>query len=102
MKGTFLSTPASRIAAPFSCNTQGGLNKGPYPSEALQSALSPLIGHHRTRHKYKYIYFPYNVNPKMHIAKKYISFHELDRKKAGLKRVRSAKKIHSSLLHRLA
>ena len=34
----------------------------------------------------------------MRIAKKYFSFHGLDRKKAGLKRVRIAKKIHSSLL----
>jgi len=34
----------------------------------------------------------------MHIAKKYFFFHGLDRKKAGLKRVRIAKKIDSSLL----
>ena len=37
MKGTFLSTSASRIAAPFFCNIQGGLDKGLYLSEALQS-----------------------------------------------------------------
>ena len=35
----------------------------------------------------------------MLIAKKYYLFHGLDRKKAGLKRVRIAKKNHSSLLH---
>ena len=34
----------------------------------------------------------------MLIAKKYYLFHGLDRKKAGLKRVRIAKKNHSSLL----
>ena len=35
----------------------------------------------------------------MHIAKKYFKFHGLDEKKAGLKRVRIAKNIHSSLLN---
>ena len=45
MKGAFLSTSASRIAAPFFCNIKGGLNKGPYFSDALQSLLSPLICH---------------------------------------------------------
>jgi hypothetical protein len=35
---------------------------------------------------------------KMPIAKKYFCFHGLDRKKVGLKRVRIAKKNHSSLL----
>ena len=64
MKGTFLNTPTSRIAAPFFCNTQGGFNKGLYLSEALQSYHSPLIGHQRTRHNYKYIYFPNNVKQK--------------------------------------
>lgn len=34
----------------------------------------------------------------MPIAKKYFCFHGLDRKKVGLKRVRIAKKNHSSLL----
>jgi len=34
----------------------------------------------------------------MHIAKKYFKFHGLDGKKAGLKRIRIAKNIHSSLL----
>jgi hypothetical protein len=34
----------------------------------------------------------------MLIAKKYFLFQGLDRKKAGLKRARIAKKIHSSLL----
>jgi len=34
----------------------------------------------------------------MLIAKKYYLFHALDRNKARLKRVRIAKKIHSSLL----
>jgi len=34
----------------------------------------------------------------MPIAKKYFLFHGLNTKKAGLKRVRIAKKIHSSLL----
>jgi hypothetical protein len=71
MKGAFLSTSASGIATPFFCKTKGGLNKGFYLSEALQSPFSPLIGHQRTRHKYKYIYFPNNVNKKMHIEKKY-------------------------------
>jgi len=101
MKGTFLSTPTSRIAAPFFCKTQGGLNKGLYLSEALQSFHSPLIGHQMTWHKYKYIYFPNNVNKKMPIAKKYFLFHGLHRKKAGLKQVRIAKNIHSSLLRHL-
>jgi len=98
MKGAFLSTSASRIATAFFCKTEGGLNKGFYLSEALQSHLSPLIGHQMTCHKYKYIYFPNNVKKKMPIAKKYFLFHGLNRKKAGLKRVRIAKKIHSSLL----
>ena len=93
MKGAFLGTTTSRIAATFFCNTQGGLNKGPYLSEALQRYHSPLIGHQMSCHKYKYIYFPYNVNKKMLIAKKYFLFHGLHREKAGLKRVKIAKKI---------
>jgi hypothetical protein len=34
----------------------------------------------------------------MHIAKKYFLICGLDRKKAGLERIRSAKNLHSSLL----
>jgi hypothetical protein len=98
MKGAFLSTPASRIATPFFCKTKGGLEKGFYLSEALQSSFSLFIGHQRTRHIYMYIYFPNNVNKKMRIAKKYFLFQGIDRKKAELKRVRIAKKNHSSLL----
>jgi hypothetical protein len=45
MKGTFLSTSASRISAPFLCNIQRCLDKGPYLSDALQSLLSLLICH---------------------------------------------------------
>ena len=45
MKGTFLNTSASRISAPFFCNIKGGLNKGLYLSDALQSLFSPLICH---------------------------------------------------------
>jgi hypothetical protein len=58
MKGAFLSTPTSRISAPFSCNIQRCLDKGLYLSNALQSLSSPLIGHERPYHKYKYKYFP--------------------------------------------
>jgi hypothetical protein len=36
----------------------------------------------------------------MPIAKKYFCFHGLDRKRVGLKRVRIAKKNHSSLLQK--
>jgi hypothetical protein len=82
MKGAFLSTPASRIAAPFFCNTQGGLNKGPYPSEALQSALSPLIGHQRTRHLCKYIYFPTKCQEKNAHCEKIFSVSGLKEKKS--------------------
>jgi len=45
MKGTFLSTSASRVAAPLFCNIKGGLDKGLYLSDTLQSLLSPHIGH---------------------------------------------------------
>jgi hypothetical protein len=38
------------------------------------------------------------VNKKSSIAKKYFGVHGLDRKKAGLKQVRTAKKNRSSLL----
>jgi len=98
MEGTFLSTPASRVSAPFFCNIKGGLEKRLYLSDTLQGLLSPHICHYRSCHIYKYIYFPNNVNKKILIAKKYFLFQGLDRKKAGLKRVRIAKKIHSSLL----
>ena len=98
MKGAFLSTSASRIATSFLCKAEGSLDKGFYLSETLQSYLSPFIGHQMTYHEYKYIYFPYNVKKKMLIAKKYFLLHGLNTKKAGLKRVRIAKKIHSSLL----
>lgn len=82
MKRAFLSTSASRIATPFFCKTEGGLNKGFYLSEALQSHLSPLIGHQMTCHKYKYIYFPYNVKKKMPIAKKYFGVSRVGHKKS--------------------
>jgi hypothetical protein len=98
MKGAFLSTSASRVSAPFFGNIKGGLNEGFYLPEVLQSCLPPLICHHRTRHKYKYIYFPKKVNKKMHIAKKNFPVEGLDTKKAGQMRVMFAKKIHSSLL----
>ena len=45
------------------------------------------------------MYFPKCVNKKMRIAKKYLLFSGLGRKKVGLARVRIAKKNHSSLLH---
>jgi len=64
MKGAFLSTSTSRIAAPFSCNSKGGLNKRLYLPETLKSHLPPLIGHQRAYHNNKYIYFPYNVKKK--------------------------------------
>jgi hypothetical protein len=101
MKGAFLSTSASRIATPFFGKIKRGLHKGFYLSEALQSLLSLFIGHQRTRHIYKYIYFPTYVNKKMRIAKKYFSFPGVDRKKEDLRRVRIAKKNHSSLLNGL-
>jgi hypothetical protein len=58
MKGAFLSTSASRITTSFFGKTEGSLDKGFYLSEAIQSYLSPFIGHQMTCHKYKYIYFP--------------------------------------------
>ena len=45
MKGTFLSTSASRVAAPFFCNRKGGLDKGLYLPDTLQGLLSLHIGH---------------------------------------------------------
>jgi len=59
MKGTLLSTSASRIAAPFFCNIKGGLDKRLYLSDTLQSFPPPHIGHKRPYHYNKYIYFPY-------------------------------------------
>jgi len=58
MKGAFLSTSTSRIAAPFSCKSKGGLNKRFYLPETLQSYSSSVICHQRTCHKNKYIYSP--------------------------------------------
>ena len=45
MKRAFLSTSASRIAAPFVCNSKGGLDKGLYLPDMLQGLLSLHIGH---------------------------------------------------------
>ena len=98
MKGTFLNTSASRIATSFFCKTEGSLDKGFYLSKALQSYLSPLIGHQVAYHKYKYIYFLNNVKETMLIAKKYFSFQGLSRGKVGSTGVSIAKKNHSSLL----
>jgi hypothetical protein len=50
MKGAFLSTSASRIAAPFFCNIKGGLNKGLYLSDTLQGLLPTLTCHYRPGH----------------------------------------------------
>jgi len=99
MNGAFLSAAASRISTPFLGKTEGTLHKGFYLAEALQSVHSSLIGHQIDFHKYKYIYFPCNVNKKIRIAKKYFSFQESDRKKAGLDSIRNVKNIHSSLLN---
>jgi len=74
MKGAFLRTSASRVAAPFFCNSKGGLNKRLYLSEPLQSYFPSVICHQRTYHKYKYTYFPIIVNKKITIAKKYFCF----------------------------
>jgi hypothetical protein len=81
MKGAFLTTSASRIAAPFSCKIKGGLNKGFYLSEAIQSHFPPLIGHRKTCHTNKYIYLYDYVKKKMHILKKYFPFGRMDRKR---------------------
>jgi hypothetical protein len=98
MKGTFLSTSAPWVATPFFGNIKGGLKKGFYLPEPLQSFFPMLISHCGTRHVDKYIYFPKSVNKKMRIAKKYLLVSGLGRKKVGLTHVRIAKKIHSSLL----
>jgi len=45
MKGPFLGTSASRLTAPFLCNTEGGLDEGLYLPDTLQSMLSSHIGH---------------------------------------------------------
>jgi hypothetical protein len=45
MKGTFLSTSAPRVATPFFGNIKGGLKKGFYLSDALQSFFPLFIGH---------------------------------------------------------
>jgi len=77
------------------------LKKGLYPSEALQRYLSLFIGHQRTRHIYKYIYFPNNVNKKNGIAKKYFLFQGQTEKRQNSSGLESRKKIHSSLLLRI-
>jgi hypothetical protein len=71
MKGAFLNTSASRIATSFFRKTERSLDERFYLPEAVQGLLSPLVGHQRAWHKYKYIYFPNNVKKKMLIAKKY-------------------------------
>ena len=64
MQGTFLRTSASRIPTPFLCKIKGGLNKGFYLSEAIKSHFPSLVGHQKTCHKHKYIYFYNYVNKK--------------------------------------
>jgi hypothetical protein len=99
MEGTFSSTPTARIATPFFSNRKGGLHEGFYLSKTLQRSLSPSIGDQVARHKYKYIYLPNTCQQKNHhSAKKYFLLGWLTRRKVGLKRIRSAKNIHSSLL----
>jgi len=71
MKGALLSTSALRIATPFLCKIKGGLNKGFYLSETIQSPFSPLIGHQKMRHINKYTYLYYYVKKKMLMVKKF-------------------------------
>jgi hypothetical protein len=98
MKGTLFSTSASWIAAAFFGHTQGGLNKGFNLSEALQRLFSAFICHEGACHVNKYIYFPYNVNKKIPIAKKYFLFQELGSKKVGTKGLIIANNFHSLFL----
>jgi len=81
MKGAFLRTSASRIAAPFFGKVQGGLNKGSYLSEAIQGLLTPIVGRRKARHTNEYIYLCDYVKKKMHVVKKYFPFGRVDRKR---------------------
>ena len=80
MKGTFLRTSASRIATPLFCKIQGGLNKGFYLSEAIQSPFSLLIGHQKACHINKYTYLYNYVKKKVRIVKEFFPFDRLDKK----------------------
>jgi hypothetical protein len=99
MKGTFLKTSAPRIATPFFGEIKGGLDKGFYLPKAFQSLSSPAAGHSMTRHKESIYTFLIDVNKKMVPSRKNIlPSGRLIRKEAGLRWIRDAKNIHSSLL----
>jgi len=70
MKGTFLRTSAVGIATSFSCDIKGGLDKGSYFSNALQSGHSPVVGHSLACHKISIYTFLILVNKKMVPARK--------------------------------
>ena len=72
MEGALLSASASRVTTTFFGNSKGGLHEGFYLSKAIQSLLSPVIGHQGSCHKYKYIYLPKTVNKKMLALRKNI------------------------------
>jgi hypothetical protein len=71
MQGAFLRTSAPWIATPFFCKIKGGLNKGLYLPEAIQSSFPPLIGHQKARHINKYTYLYNYVKKKMLMVKEF-------------------------------
>ena len=99
MKGTFLRTSAMRIATLFLRYTKGALDKGFYLPKPFQSGPSPVTGHSMTCHMVSIYTYLFLVNKKMMpLRKNILRSGRLGRKKAGLKRIRNAKNIHSSLL----
>jgi hypothetical protein len=70
MKGTFLRTSAVGIATSFSCDIKGGLDKGSYFSNPLQSGHSPAVGHSLACHKISINTFLTLVNKKIMPARK--------------------------------
>ncbi len=87
MKGTFLRTPAMGIATSFFCDIKGGLDKGSYFSNPLQSSHSPVVGHSRACHNMSIYTFLILVNKKMMPArKKIVTSGQAGRKNPGLHR----------------
>jgi len=72
MKGTFFRTSAVGIATSFSCDIKGGLDKGSYFSNLLQSGHSPVVGHSWACHKVSIYTLLILVNKKMMPARKKI------------------------------
>ena len=85
MKGTFFRTSAVGIATSFSCDSKGGLDKGSYFSNPLQSGHAPVVGHSWACHKVSIYTFLILVNKKMMPARKKIVIPgQAGRKNSGL------------------